>query len=137
MFYRINTPSVSHELTDTEVFIINVKTGLYYVATCYGAEVWNALSKGYSIPEIENALTLSNAFSNTSEILSAYVKNLLEEELIFPSHESLDIKKTPLIINNMSVPAELILKKYSDLQEVIALDPIHDVSLNQGWPFQG
>ena len=42
----------------------------------------------------------------------------------------------PLHIEKNISFQEPTLSKYDDLQELVALDPIHDVSASMGWPFQ-
>ena len=45
--YRINEPTIIHELIDGEVLAINNDSGAYYSIRGSGADVWQALGAGW------------------------------------------------------------------------------------------
>ncbi len=137
MWYRINSPHIAYETLDGEVFIINAKNGMYFVASGYAAVIWNAIAAGYSLANLQQAFAQAQVFADNYNVLQAYITDLINEELISivdaAPVETIDV----LVIEKQNHVNEPTLIKYSDLQELVALDPIHDVSINQGWPFQG
>jgi len=137
MWYQINSPHIAYEALDGEVFIINTKNGMYFVASGYAAVIWNAIAAGYSLADLQQAFTHGQVFTDNNTILQTYITDLINEELIFIADAAPEKPKDILIIEKQSHLNEPLLTKYSDLQELVTLDPIHDVSINQGWPFQG
>src|SRR5207344_1545381 len=50
--FRINRPSVIHEVLDDELVIVNLKSGSYYSLDRVGATIWHELDAGASEGEI-------------------------------------------------------------------------------------
>ena len=54
--YRINEPTIIHELIDGEVLAINNDSGAYYSIRGSGADVWQALGAGWPVSAIADAI---------------------------------------------------------------------------------
>jgi hypothetical protein len=50
--FSVNTPTVAHESIDGEVIVINLISGNYYSLEGTGAEIWESIDGGYSLPKI-------------------------------------------------------------------------------------
>ena len=63
------------------------------------------------------------------------MRQATEQQLITPTGEPVATKslKTPLMRQPFSTP---VLETYTDMQDLLTLDPIHDVDPQQGWPIQ-
>ncbi|MFB2921620.1 PqqD family protein [Aerosakkonema funiforme] len=140
--FKINSPKVVHETIDGEVVIVNLDRGDYYSLVKAGADIWEGLAKGMARVDIlENMVQRYDASrENIETALNDLIEKLELEELI-------TIEKTDEVIplnttNNESetkVNTEKLsfeiptLQKYTDMEELLALDPIHEVD-EMGWP---
>jgi len=136
--YRINTPQVISENIDGEVVIANLQTGVYYSMERVGADVWPWFENGISEADLLKKAVARYA-GNVSEIeasLGEFVGKLLAERLIVeaPVAPSLHQNGALQANGNELRPFEKpILESYNDMQDLLLLDPIHEVD-ETGWP---
>ena len=138
--FRVNTPTVTHETIDGEAVIINLDSGNYYSLVEEGSFIWGLVEKGASASDVQNAVLQS--YQGSAEDIDRGVQELLaelqQENLIVPldgSGEVFDLNQALLSNNGQDKPSfnPPLLNKYSDMQELLLLDPIHDVD-EAGWP---
>ncbi|HKV36459.1 MAG TPA: PqqD family protein [Pyrinomonadaceae bacterium] len=136
--FRVNTPTVTHEVIDGEAVIINLDSGNYYSLVEEGSFIWSLVEKGASASELQNVVL--QAYQGDAQAIDRGVQELLaqlqQENLIVPvdeAEEAVDLQAP----NNNNGEKPLFnppsLNKYSDMQELLLLDPIHDVD-DAGWP---
>lgn len=119
--YEIAAPDVIAELLDGEVLIVNLATGVYFRGDSSTSQAWTAVISGsIAAPEASRGV----------HQLQAFIETLLTEGLI---------RECTSDGPGETVHAELPsgpfqLEKYEDLQDMLCLDPIHDVDPNTGWP---
>jgi hypothetical protein len=141
--YRCNDPDVIYEIYDDEVVVLNFSNGNYYSLKNSAKSVWILIVRGVSLSEIQKHFT-GNSNSHKAEIeknISDFFVSLIEEELIVES-DSKTLKKfdtgqktdVMLDVNAKDFPHP-ILEKFNEMQELLLLDPIHEVS-NMGWPLR-
>jgi hypothetical protein len=129
---------VIHETLDGETMIVRLDSGNYYSMNITGGQVWALIEQGASKNEIVSAFAgLYGLDKNIiEEQIEIFLKYLIVEELILPNgaapeanaaHQSIGIQR---LTDSFEAP---LLSKYSDMQELLILDPIHDVS-DAGWP---
>jgi hypothetical protein len=137
--FRINTPGVVHETFDDEVVIIDFDSGSYYSLNESGTAVWSLLQGGATVSGIvaEMGRRYEGEQAQIEEAVRQLVDELRQENLIVSdgagepevSGESVDPGQEahgPML----ETPT---LQKYTDMQELLLLDPIHDVD-ETGWP---
>ena len=138
--FRVNSPTVTHETIDGEAVIINLDTGNYYSLVDAGSFIWSLVDKGASASEIQNQI--AQTYQADAQDIDRGVHELLaqlqQENLIVPvdgAGEALDLAQVAPANNNHEKPSfnPPSLNKYSDMQELLLLDPIHDVD-DAGWP---
>ncbi|MDS3861162.1 PqqD family protein [Thermosynechococcaceae cyanobacterium BACA0444] len=137
MKFRVNTPTVVSEVIEGEAVILNLDSGNYYSMEGSGAIIWELLSQGLTVTEVGNWLAKTfNAHSDQMiNTVAGLVDELQMEGLIVPLGEDLPDSES-LNLDNMAVGKSFVepkLCKYSDLQDLLILDPIHDVT-DSGWP---
>jgi hypothetical protein len=139
---RVNSPNVMHETIEGEVIVIDLGTGSYYSLRDASAEVWHGIETGADEAAISESL--HRRYDVSRETIDAAVGKLLDElagegliELIEPDDggaAALEDAATSLPDANGRVPwAAPVLEKHTDMQDLILLDPVHDVS-EAGWP---
>jgi hypothetical protein len=136
--FKVNEPDVIEDVIDGEAIIADLGRGLYFSLDDTGSRIWSALTSGTPIGTIVTAATAAGA-SSTEEV-QAHIDRLLDElqaeALITPDagaapESERDLSELfPLTEAPFSPPT---LSKYSDMEQLLMLDPIHDVDIS-GWP---
>lgn len=127
-------PSVVHEAIEGEVMIVNLDKGLYFSTDGVGASIWAMIVAGRTADEI---LLWAKDALDAGDVVAAdvaeFLDDLRENELVR------DVAETPEA-GDFDVPAapatyeKPALNVYADMEELLLLDPIHDVSDDAGWP---
>lgn len=132
--FRINGPDVIAESIDGEVIIINLNSGAYYSSLGSGASVWQALVASHSIEEALD-LIATQYQTDRSEIeadVLQFVSHLVDEGLLVETDEP--VTPGDVDLSGRGAFETPVLSKYTDMQELLLLDPIHDVDPSVGWP---
>ena len=133
MRYQLNRPDVIQETVDGEALIIHTPSGCYYSLEGTGEHLWNALLAGYSSAEI--AAAYPSAGEGTAAALNdaveLFARQLQAEQLLLPC----DLTAAPGPITPAAHPfVNPVLQKFTDMQELLLVDPIHEVDPQAGWP---
>lgn len=154
---RINAPHVVHETIDGETILIHLGTGAYYSLEGVGAHVWGlAVTVGDEGEIVADVQARYDADPQLiAEAVGSLLRQLFDEELL-ASVEAVGADG----VNGVTVtggasgahaadptlqpdtpvsplPSEFVapvLSKYTDMQEFMLIDPIHDVEEEAGWP---
>jgi hypothetical protein len=133
--FRVNTPAVIHQLLDGEVIVVNLDTGTYYSLAGTAADIWTSVEEGASVGEaVEQLVDRYDAPPAIVEpAVTRFVGELEAEELILAADR--DVRRARATANGAAkLPfAEPALQKFTDMQELLLLDPIHEVD-ERGWP---
>ncbi|MGH7801957.1 MAG: PqqD family protein [Thermodesulfobacteriota bacterium] len=139
--FKVNH-EVIHETIDDEVIIVNLVSGIYYSLDKTGTVIWNYIERNESIGEMINNIN-SNYDCNLEELkntLSELLTALKDEKLIILNQENFTkgvVEAKTQVENTPSKQKKKFEKpklgKYNDMQELLLLDPIHDVD-EMGWP---
>lgn len=140
--FSVNAPKVVHETIEGEVVIVNLDKGDYYSLVQAGADIWSAITSGVCRSDIIQEMIQRYAGSSATieKGVNDFIDQLQREELIKidQTEESNNSNgKTASIAEvngekpNFEPPS---LNKYTDMEELLALDPIHEVDEEVGWP---
>lgn len=135
VLFRINQPQVISQTIDGEVVVIHLLTGTYYSLAGAAACLWNALERGAATAQMPELLEsrFTECDAELEKIVTDFLGELSAESLIVPAEKN---NATP-VAPNTSVRQEKFarpaLKKFTDMQELLLLDPIHEVDAT-GWP---
>ena len=132
--YRVLSPGVIADIIDGEAVIMNLKTGQYFSSEGVGSECWDALASGLSVELLVEQLAASYAADRATieSAVEGFVQDLLSHELIAPS-EAPPPDAVSLSARSRTPFHAPVLNVYSDMQDLLLLDPIHDVDA-AGWP---
>lgn len=136
--FRLNEPSVVHETIDGEAVIINLESGTYYSLNRAGAELWEGLAAGASVDDL--LAFFGERYEASPAAIAQEVTRLLDElqleQLIVPDEQTGSSTPMLQLEGAAKQPFELgRLEKFSDVTELLLLDPVHDVD-EPGWPIQ-
>lgn len=135
--YQPNSPKVLHEVIDGEAVLINLENGTYYSIDKVGSFIWSLVEMSVSVSQIFH-LVDSKYDGDQEEIetaVEALLAELSSEALIVeaecqpPPDEMLEIRESASRVA-FEAPE---LHKYTDMSELLLLDPIHEVD-ETGWP---
>lgn len=137
MRYRLNEPDVIQETVDGETLIVNTRTGTYYQVGGSGAQIWNALLARRTVEQTVDDFTADD--SQRALIRSGvggFIDALLTEHLILPTPDSQEAANTlqDPTGSSKSTFTTPELRKFTDMQELLLVDPIHEVDPAAGWP---
>lgn len=133
--FAVNSPNIVCEIFDNEVVAVNLDVGIYYSITGWSAKVWQMIQNGWSIDEMEKTLTehSSDTSSDINQLLIKFLQNLIEKNLIVASDSTNKISSTEISLEKIDMLPELLIEEFSDMQDILLLDPVHDVD-ESGWP---
>jgi hypothetical protein len=133
--YRVNSPTVAAETVDGEVLMIHLESGNYYSLRAVGASIWEGIEHGVPLPEIAAALRAGYGAADADELVAEFVTELVHEDLLTAGDTPEARDAAPW--HPPSLDGEFVgprLEKYTDMQHLILLDPVHEVDADQGWP---
>jgi hypothetical protein len=123
---RANTDEVAAEVIDGEAVLINLSNGTYFTMDGIGAVVWSMIEHGYSLEEMSSDLASSYAADRDQVLadLAELAQELLGHRLIVIGSESPSVRSgaVEMRLNGASYQRP-ILTTYTDMAEVLALDP--------------
>jgi hypothetical protein len=138
---RVNSPQVVSETIDGEVVIVNLDKGIYYSLLKTGADVWSRIERQLDRQELieEVARSYDGSVEEIEIAIDEFIANLLQEELIV-------VDSQPRVANSATNPEipeihtdkprfeKPRLEKFTDMEDLLLLDPIHEVDVAAGWP---
>lgn len=132
----VTNPQVIHETIEGETIIIDLGSGTYFSLQGSAPAIWNAISRGQNENQIIERLR-SLYGPETPEVestVTAFVQELIDSSLIAPGNGEADTAAAEPVSAGQPEPfAPPRLERYTDMQEIILLDPVHKVD-SQGWP---
>jgi len=134
-----NLTDVSSETFDGEVVLVNFATGRYFSLAGSGPAFWRRLEAPASVAELAAAVAAAHGVEPEAVLpdAAALVQRLREEGLVVDSGDAPAEPATPVSPQPAGGPyAAPRLDVFSELEELIALDPVHDVDVEAGWPLR-
>jgi hypothetical protein len=137
--FTINVPHVVHETIDGETILIHLGSGTYYSLEGTAADVWELLDGGVERAAIVASIARRHDADRAlvQAGVDAFVQELIDEDLLIGVPGALVAPgSTPP--GRVGSPAGRfaapVLCRYTDMQEFLLVDPLHDVDEGSGWP---
>ena len=133
--YRICSPEVVYELIENELVVINFGDGKYHGIRGAGVEIWQLLEAGHSLGQIATHLRAryGSVQNDMDQTVTEFVSQLERERLIALDQQGGARKPAMMSFPPGGPFCAPQLDSLDDMQDYLALDPIHDVD-EQGWP---
>jgi hypothetical protein len=139
--YAAAHTEIAHERVEDEVIVINLRTGAYFSLVGAAADIWDLLLTGRPLDTV--AATVARRVGVEVPVVRAdldpFVTSLLHEGLLVAAEPpaALPIDDTVPLDDQRAAPEGTyrppMLEKYDDMEELLLLDPIHEVD-ESGWP---
>lgn len=137
---RINTPTVVGQVIDGEAVVINLQTGAYYSLVGSAAAIWEVLERELPSSLVRESLEarfsasgdeIDRAFEEFVEVLRG--EGLVVDSVGAPAPGAGEAAATLPSPSARTAFEPPVLAKFTDMQELLLLDPIHDTD-DAGWP---
>lgn len=118
------------ETFDGEAVLVHLGTGRYYALNAAATEVWQLTRDGRAPSELAELLG-----AERGRAAQEFVSELLTEKLLVVANGSgpSSSPEPPVPATEWADPPKL--QRFDDLQDLLLVDPIHDVTLGaDGWP---
>jgi hypothetical protein len=132
--YTTVVPEIASEIFDGELVIANYGSGLYYSISSEGSLIWQGLAHGLTVSQVTAWLAdhFPDQAGELSTVVEDFVRKLAADGLILEaSTTDSSISELPLLTETRF--AHPMIERFDDLQELLLLDPVHDVD-QAGWP---
>ena len=143
--YRLNSPDVVYEIIEGDLIVLNLRKGDYFSFNTTGSFIFTHIIMGNTISLLEERL--ADKFKNLrkEELLldiNNFVEKLCRVELLLSTDAS-SLKSTieeahtqsHSLLEDISEYLPPSFEQHTNLQDLLLLDPIHEVS-EDGWPKQ-
>jgi hypothetical protein len=138
--FAVNHPAVVDEMIDGEVVVIDLATGCYFSLVDSAAVIWAALAARPTLDDV--AAYLGGAYDATPEeciaASGAFLDALVDEGLVVQvpdsAHDGADFGAVPEPPAAGGPLLEPRFEKFDDMQQLILLDPVHEIDDAAGWP---
>ena len=134
--FAANHPAVVDEMIDGEVVVIDLRSGSYYSLVESAAVIWALLAAWPTHDEV--AASLGRVYTADPEqcfaASGAFLDVLVAEGLVvqLDGGEGRDAgPDLPKVAGPLPEPR---LEKFDDMQQLILLDPVHEIDETVGWP---
>lgn len=140
--FRYAGSHVVHEDFGDEEVIINLKSGVYYSLSDTGRFLWKEIGNEPTLVDVVSSTLIyyDGEASVIKNAVSQFLNELKDEELIAefedeqnPGESASGYKADDAPKNDKNPFEAPSLMKYTDQQEMLLLDPIHEVD-DLGWP---
>lgn len=132
--YKIDSSRIVSEVIDGEAIIMDLESGSYYSADGAGAEIWNHIAAGASLTQITDWAARSFPGSAAEQEVGPFIDSLVGNSLLERdvADNGGDVSLVTSTLSEWVTPQ---LQVHKDMQDLIMLDPIHDVG-EAGWPMK-
>ena len=131
--YELNNPPMIADTVEGEVIAIDLERGSYYSLVGPAAGVWGAILAGRTGEEILAAVRPAATPGSLETSLLGFLDALLAEQLIRPA-PARGPAPDALAPFTPWPAADLSFERFTDMQDLLILDPIHEVDEEAGWP---
>lgn len=134
--YQIATRGISFDHFEDETVAVNLPRGNYYSLRFTADFIFRRLVSVSNAEQVANALTQAYVidFEEAQTVAERFIARLLEEELL--KETTTEASTTPIIETEKKEFTQPVLEVFDDMQEMLMLDPVHDVDSTQGWPLK-
>jgi hypothetical protein len=132
-------PWMTHERLDDQVMMINLETGAYFALERPAADCWTALTAGVGFEGMvsEVVVHFDVARADAEADVETFLVSLVDEGIVRWSSDPPVAAEPERVVSIERLayrPPQI--EKHDDLEELLLLDPIHDVG-PEGWPAVG
>jgi hypothetical protein len=133
--YRFNRDSFAFECFDEEVVVLDLVEGIYYAFGGAAVVAWPYIIARHPEPVIASTLAKSYGvkLDELTRDLTEFVERLVSEKILLTAPEDIsELDRSQL--NAVGEYQGFIFERHAEMEDLLTLDPIHDVDPKKGWP---
>ena len=132
--FRLSSPQAVGETVDGEAIVVNLGTGTYYSMKGDSLVLWEAIAAGATVDEIAEvgAEMVGEPREAVAAVVDGFCASLAAEGLIVEREPTGEPPAVDLSGAGRGL-LEPSFETYADMQDLILLDPVHEVD-ERGWP---
>lgn len=133
---QVERPRVSDAVFEEEVMLLDLHSGHYFSLTGSGARLWPALAAGHALQDIADAVASVDTSTPAESVLAALqplVAELLAAGLVRAAEAPATGELAALVPADLGRFEAPQLHRFTDMEELLAIDPLHEVD-ERGWP---
>lgn len=132
--YKLNEEKMFYDIADGQAVVINYVTGMYYGTSSLGSVILDRLVHGNAPDKICIAVeALPGCPEDFRTEIDSFIAKLQEKEILI-SGDTLPGGEETIDGNILEDGFVLTLDEFSEVQDLILADPVHDVDVEKGWP---
>ncbi len=130
-------PGAAHhilaESVDEELLVVNLVSGAYYASVGPGDAAFFLLAAGHTAAETAERLAehYGVGLDEVGAQLQPFIETIITDGLLVPRDARLAVE--PFAFSHAKPWSPIELARYTDMEELLAADPVHDVDA-AGWP---
>lgn len=135
--YSAQTHGVMSEDFGDEIILVHLARGHYYSLRHTAAFVWRQIQTPVSSDALSQSLSIAYAITpeEARQALVPFFEQLKAERLLLEAlGKSADAPSADVPSTDRLSFLPPVLDVHTDMQEVLLLDPIHDIDAELGWP---
>jgi hypothetical protein len=129
-YLELALPRCSADDFDGEIVAINLETGIYYSLKESAALIWHDLLDGHSLEALLGHLRDDD---ETRAAVAGFADRLIDSGLMRVSAAGRDPAGPARIASALPLSPP-VLEQFGDMQDLLLLDPVHEVDDEIGWP---
>lgn len=133
--YMFNRANFAFEVFTDEVVILNVTEGAYFALGGWAFDIWPDLASRQPVDRLVEVI--ARRYGKPREAieteLNEFVAKLQQEQILLDAAPS-DRAMAQDEPTSAAVFRPITFEKHVDMEDLLTLDPIHDVDPQQGWP---
>lgn len=133
--YRFNRDTFAFECFDEEVVVLDLVEGIYYAFGGAAVVAWPYIIAQHPEPVI--AFTLAKGYGvgldELTRDLTEFVERLVSEKILLAAPEDIAELDRPRL-DSLGEYEGFIFERHAEMEDLLTLDPIHDVDPERGWP---
>lgn len=135
--WRANAPDVISESIEGETIILHLGNGFYFSAGGAGALAWQLLSDSVPVPRTTELVASAYETDglDVAGAVDGFLEELRNEGLLVPAEPGASASEGTAMTGPRLPWEAPTLSKFTDMEDLLLLDPVHEVSPKQGWPY--
>lgn len=134
--WELRAPAVLAEVINGEVVAVDLSQGSYYSLRGTAAVCWQLVAAGWTLREL--AADLAERYDAGTEVIEAGTGRLIDELVragVLRARAGAPDSSPPVLLVEPGTAFESpVFETFHDMEDLLLLDPVHDVDEAKGWP---
>jgi hypothetical protein len=135
MWYTVNKARFAVEDLQGESIVMDLVEGRLFLLESAASLAWRHLVGGESLEDVSATIEQHYGEASRDNFIN-FVELMCEQGLLEETRGDPQLRNTQEI-EWPEVLGDFTVNQYDDLNNIITMDPIHEIDPKRGWPFEG